>query len=233
MWPRHLQRVTYLLAYGWVYCKRAEGRRRGVRVLSCAARLAAAGAGARGTAGRGAVRRSYGASSDPRVSHRFVPACVMPAWRYRAPAHRKDKGPVHDVTPVSQHRPLNRVPPAQRGQPACQRIFYQHGALVRGMHPARRQRTDLGDQRRRDPAQAPIAAAWLGVCPAARVGPPRDLARLGERRLDQRRPPRVQHRLCPARGDRFRHHHAVLQRVAERSQHERPLAAGPLRAART
>ena len=25
VWPRHLQRVTYLLAYGWAYCKRAEG----------------------------------------------------------------------------------------------------------------------------------------------------------------------------------------------------------------
>src|SRR5260370_10862487 len=25
VWRRHLQRVTYLLAYGWAYCKRAEG----------------------------------------------------------------------------------------------------------------------------------------------------------------------------------------------------------------
>jgi hypothetical protein len=25
VWPRHLQRVTYLLAYGWADCKRAEG----------------------------------------------------------------------------------------------------------------------------------------------------------------------------------------------------------------
>jgi hypothetical protein len=25
VWPRHLQRVTYLLAYSWAYCKRAEG----------------------------------------------------------------------------------------------------------------------------------------------------------------------------------------------------------------
>src|SRR2546426_9381507 len=25
VWPRHLQRVTYLLAYGWAYSKRAEG----------------------------------------------------------------------------------------------------------------------------------------------------------------------------------------------------------------
>src|SRR5258706_10986569 len=26
VWPRHRQRVTYLLAYGWAYCERAEGR---------------------------------------------------------------------------------------------------------------------------------------------------------------------------------------------------------------
>jgi hypothetical protein len=25
VWPRHLQRVTYLLANGWAYCKRADG----------------------------------------------------------------------------------------------------------------------------------------------------------------------------------------------------------------
>src|ERR1700688_100900 len=25
VWPRHRQRVTDLLAYGWAYCKRAEG----------------------------------------------------------------------------------------------------------------------------------------------------------------------------------------------------------------
>src|SRR5438270_13830682 len=25
VWPRRLHRVTYLLTYGWAYCKRAEG----------------------------------------------------------------------------------------------------------------------------------------------------------------------------------------------------------------
>src|ERR1700682_2965307 len=27
VWPRHLERVTYLLAYGWAYCKRASDER--------------------------------------------------------------------------------------------------------------------------------------------------------------------------------------------------------------
>jgi hypothetical protein len=41
-----------------------------------------------------------------------------------------------------------------------------------------------------------------------------DVTRPSERRLDQRCPSRVQRRLRPARGDRFRHHYAVLQRIA-------------------
>src|SRR3989442_489308 len=41
-----------------------------------------------------------------------------------------------------------------------------------------------------------------------------DVTRPSERSLDQRCPPRGQRRLRPARGARFRHHDAVLQRVA-------------------
>jgi hypothetical protein len=44
--------------------------------------------------------------------------------------------------------PVPSCPPAQRGQPACHRSFYQNGALVqRDTPPPRRQRTDPGDRR--------------------------------------------------------------------------------------